>query len=63
MAEQNNELVMKNHEFRPTDPSLFSEMNVTSHDGKELKSEYADTVCRGCGKCFSRVHRIWSKTR
>ncbi|XP_048497916.2 uncharacterized protein LOC125496488 [Beta vulgaris subsp. vulgaris] len=35
VAEQNNELLMKNHESRPTGSAPFPEANATSHNGKE----------------------------
>ena len=35
MAEKNNELLMKNHESRPTGYTPFPEANVISHNGKE----------------------------
>ncbi|XP_048501465.1 uncharacterized protein LOC125497814 [Beta vulgaris subsp. vulgaris] len=34
VAEQNNELLMKNHESRPTGSAPFPEANATSHNGK-----------------------------
>ncbi|XP_021767035.1 uncharacterized protein LOC110731492 [Chenopodium quinoa] len=37
VAKQNNELLMKNHESRPTGSTPFPEANVISHDGKETK--------------------------
>ncbi|XP_021727642.1 uncharacterized protein LOC110694779 [Chenopodium quinoa] len=38
VAEQNNELLMKNHESRPTGSTPFPEANVTTHNGKETKN-------------------------
>ncbi|XP_021858017.2 uncharacterized protein [Spinacia oleracea] len=35
VPEKNNELLMKNHESRPTGSTPFPEGNVTSHNGKE----------------------------
>ncbi|XP_048501524.2 uncharacterized protein LOC125497863 [Beta vulgaris subsp. vulgaris] len=35
VAEQNNELLMKNHESRPTGSAPFPEANATSHNRKE----------------------------
>ncbi|XP_056694089.1 uncharacterized protein [Spinacia oleracea] len=35
VAEQNNELLMKNQESRPTGSTPFPEANVTSHNGKK----------------------------
>ncbi|XP_021773367.1 uncharacterized protein LOC110737315 [Chenopodium quinoa] len=38
VAEQNNELLLKNRESRPTDSTPFPEVNATSHSGKEQKA-------------------------
>ncbi|XP_021768947.1 uncharacterized protein LOC110733239 [Chenopodium quinoa] len=38
VAEQNNELLMKNHESRPTSSTPFPEANVTNHNEKETKN-------------------------
>ncbi|XP_021857945.1 uncharacterized protein [Spinacia oleracea] len=48
VAEQNNELLMKNHEARPTGSTPFPEANVTSHDGKVSKNkDHASSSARG----------------
>ena len=48
MAEQNNELLMKNHEARPTGSTPFPEANMTSYNGKELqKKDHAISSGRG----------------
>ena len=41
VAEQNNELLMKNHESRPTDSAPFPKVNATSFNGHDFG--------RGCG--------------
>ncbi|XP_045802229.1 uncharacterized protein LOC123895789 [Trifolium pratense] len=43
LAEQNNELLMKNHEVRPTGAAAFPEVNVATHD------HYGQTRGRGRG--------------
>ncbi|XP_021851982.2 uncharacterized protein [Spinacia oleracea] len=48
VAEQKNELLMKNHESRPTGSTPFSEANVTSHNGKE--KYHANNSGRGRGQ-------------
>ncbi|XP_021758379.1 uncharacterized protein LOC110723336 [Chenopodium quinoa] len=51
VAEQNNELLMKNHESRPTGSTPFPEANATSHSGKEQKArDYASSRGRGRGR-------------
>ncbi|XP_038992562.1 uncharacterized protein LOC120116079 [Hibiscus syriacus] len=37
VAEQNNELLTKNHELHPTSSASFPEANVTTKNGQELK--------------------------
>ncbi|KAK2366620.1 ARM REPEAT PROTEIN INTERACTING WITH ABF2 [Trifolium repens] len=44
VAEQNNELLMKNHEARPTGTAPFPEVNVATHD------HYGKTRGRGQGR-------------
>ncbi|XP_056697498.1 uncharacterized protein [Spinacia oleracea] len=39
VTEQNIELLMKNHEERPTGSTPFLEANVTPHNGKELQKK------------------------
>ena len=41
MAKQNNELLMKNHESRPTGSAPFPKVNATSFNGRDFG--------RGCG--------------
>ncbi|XP_057248895.1 uncharacterized protein LOC125494756 [Beta vulgaris subsp. vulgaris] len=48
VAEQNNELLMKNHESRPTGSAPFPEANATSHNGKE--KYHANNSGRGRGR-------------
>lgn len=51
VAEQNNELFMKNHESRPTSSTPFPEANVISHSGKEQKTrDHASSHGRGRGR-------------
>ncbi|XP_016752471.1 uncharacterized protein [Gossypium hirsutum] len=60
VAEQNNELLMKNHELHPTGSAPFPEANVSLHNGQELKeTHYANSSVRGCGlgRGRGRVHR------
>ncbi|OMO99037.1 hypothetical protein CCACVL1_03959 [Corchorus capsularis] len=46
VAEQNNELLMKNHESRPTGSAPFPEVNVATH------KNYNYGCGRGCGRGF-----------
>ena len=46
MAEQNNELLMKNHESRPTGTILFPEVNVGNFNNRGRG--------RGCGRGCGR---------
>ncbi|XP_017604257.1 uncharacterized protein LOC108451032 [Gossypium arboreum] len=60
VAEQNNELLMKNHELRPTGSAPFPEANVSLHNGQKLKeTHHANSSVRGCGlgRGRGRVHR------
>ncbi|XP_040940143.1 uncharacterized protein [Gossypium hirsutum] len=51
VAEQNNELLMKNHELRPTGSTPFPEANVSLHNGQELKeTHHANSSVRGRGR-------------
>ncbi|XP_057251651.1 uncharacterized protein LOC104890901 [Beta vulgaris subsp. vulgaris] len=50
VAEQNNELLMKNHESRPTGSAPFPEANATSHNGKE--NYQANNSGRGRGRGY-----------
>ncbi|XP_016676396.1 uncharacterized protein [Gossypium hirsutum] len=51
VAEKNNELLMKNHELRPTGSAPFPEANVSLHNGKELKeTHHANSSVRGRGR-------------
>ena len=47
MVEQNNELLMKNHECRPTGSAPFPKMNEASFNGRG----------RGCGHGRGRYNR------
>ncbi|XP_057247293.1 uncharacterized protein LOC104901534 [Beta vulgaris subsp. vulgaris] len=49
-VEQNNELLMKNHESRPTGSAPFPEANATSHNGKE--KYHANNSGRGRGRGY-----------
>ena len=42
MAEQNNELLMKNHEAYPTGSAPFPEVNVTAHNKSEVVTMAVD---------------------
>ena len=44
VAEQNNELLMKNHEYRPTGSAPFTEANVTLYSGMN-KSHISNCGC------------------
>ncbi|KAK8341731.1 hypothetical protein V6Z12_A08G184300 [Gossypium hirsutum] len=60
VAEQNNELLMKNHELRPTGSAPFPEANVSLHNGQELKETHHanSSVCgRGRGRGRGRGYR------
>ncbi|XP_073137046.1 uncharacterized protein [Henckelia pumila] len=54
VAEQNNELLMKNHEIRPTGANPFPEVNAVMHDekSKQNKTEFGrgHGHGRGCGR-------------
>ncbi|KAH7686240.1 hypothetical protein IHE45_04G091700 [Dioscorea alata] len=52
MAEQNNELLMKNHEFRLTGSTPIPEVNVTTHNNYN----YGQTLLRGRGCGHSLGH-------
>ncbi|XP_021722459.1 uncharacterized protein LOC110689948 [Chenopodium quinoa] len=55
VAEQNNKLLMKNHESRPTGSTPFPKANATSHSGKEKKArDHASSRGRGRGHDRSR---------
>ncbi|XP_017621033.1 uncharacterized protein LOC108465222 [Gossypium arboreum] len=57
VAEQNNELLMKNHELRPTGSAPFPEANVSLHNGQELKeTHHANSSVRGGGHGRGRGH-------
>ncbi|KAK8335719.1 hypothetical protein V6Z12_A09G072700 [Gossypium hirsutum] len=60
VAEQNNELLMKNHELLPTGSAPFPEANVSLHNGQELKETHhanSSVRGRGRGRGRSRGHR------
>ncbi|XP_021719076.1 uncharacterized protein LOC110686796 [Chenopodium quinoa] len=51
VAEQNNELLMKNHESHPTGSTPFPEANVTTHNGKETTNkDHSSSSDRGRGR-------------
>ncbi|XP_021770592.1 uncharacterized protein LOC110734755 [Chenopodium quinoa] len=51
VVEQNNEILMKNHESRPTGSTSFPEANATSQCGKEQKArDHANSRGRGRGR-------------
>ena len=52
MAEQNNELLMKNHESRPTGSAPFPEANATTYEN----SKRGHGRTRGRGRGRSRGH-------
>ncbi|XP_021753772.1 uncharacterized protein LOC110719176 [Chenopodium quinoa] len=57
VAEQNNELLMKNHESRLTGSTPFPEANATSHSGKEQKArDHASNRGQGRGRDRGRGH-------
>ncbi|XP_021732717.1 uncharacterized protein LOC110699533 [Chenopodium quinoa] len=58
VAEQNNELLMKNHESRPTGSTPFPEANVTTHNGKETKNR-DHSISSGRGRGQGRDHGQW----
>jgi hypothetical protein len=53
VAEQNNELLMKNHQSRPTSSSPFSEANATSFPEANATS-FKENRGRGRGRCPKR---------
>ncbi|KAK9682454.1 hypothetical protein RND81_10G074700 [Saponaria officinalis] len=50
VAEQNNELLMKNHESRPTGSTPLPEANVTSYNEKGNHRDHASSSGRGRGR-------------
>ncbi|XP_073130259.1 uncharacterized protein [Henckelia pumila] len=52
VAEQNNELLMKNHEIRPTGANSFPEVNVAMHDEKMKQNKIG--FGRGRGRSRGR---------
>ena len=52
LAEQNNELLMKNHQARPTGSTPFPEVNVVTTDDHGPSKQYG----RGRGRGFNRGH-------
>lgn len=52
VAEQNNELLMKNHESRPTGSTPFPEANVTSRDNEKklANKDHSSSSGRGRGR-------------
>ncbi|KAK9700204.1 hypothetical protein RND81_08G223400 [Saponaria officinalis] len=56
VAEQNNELLMKNHESRPTGSTPLPEANVTSYNEKGNYRDNASSSGRGRGRGQWRGH-------
>ncbi|XP_021773971.1 uncharacterized protein LOC110737930 [Chenopodium quinoa] len=57
VAEQNNELSMKNHELRPVGSTSFPKANVTTHHGKEtINIDHSSSSGRGRGRGRGRGH-------
>ncbi|KAK9668163.1 hypothetical protein RND81_13G038700 [Saponaria officinalis] len=49
VAEQNNEILLKNHQSRPTRSDLFSEVNAIKYDHKNKGPDHASSHGRGRG--------------
>ncbi|XP_073154029.1 uncharacterized protein [Henckelia pumila] len=56
VAEQNNELLIKNHEIRPTGANPFSEVNAAMHDEKMKQNNTRFGRGRGSGRGRGRFH-------
>ncbi|XP_073138580.1 uncharacterized protein [Henckelia pumila] len=58
VAEQNNELLMKNHEIHPTGANPFPEVNAATHDEKmkQNKTGFGRGRGRGRGRVRGRGH-------
>ncbi|KAK9733726.1 hypothetical protein RND81_04G087600 [Saponaria officinalis] len=56
VAKQNNELLMKNYESRPTDSTPLPEANVTSYNEKGHYRDHASSSGRGRGGYFKKIH-------
>ncbi|XP_058768042.1 uncharacterized protein LOC131641755 [Vicia villosa] len=54
MAEQNNELLMKNHEARPTGTTPFPEVNVARHDHYRKNRGRGRAYARGRGRNYAQ---------
>lgn len=59
MAEQNNELLMKNHEARPTGSTAFPEVNAVTYTTENVRGRGRGRGCgggrgRGRGRSFDR---------
>ncbi|KAK9740899.1 hypothetical protein RND81_03G069200 [Saponaria officinalis] len=55
VAEQNNELLMKNHESRPTGSTPFPEANVAFYNKRgPNNNHYTDNSSRGRGRSYGR---------
>ncbi|KAM3198950.1 hypothetical protein P3L10_034102 [Capsicum annuum] len=54
VAEQHNELLMRNHESRPPDTALFPEVNATHFH--QSRSERSLGPSRSCDRCRGRSH-------
>ncbi|XP_057250733.1 uncharacterized protein LOC104893872 [Beta vulgaris subsp. vulgaris] len=63
VAEQNDELLLKNHELRPTGSAPFPEANAASHDGKIIHNkDHASSRGQGRGRGRGRG-RGYKRTR
>ncbi|GJZ72873.1 hypothetical protein Tco_0637019 [Tanacetum coccineum] len=64
VAEQNNELLMKNHQVRPTGSTALPEANATSNvrgrgRGKKTQHQAPNNSGNACHRCGMKNH--WSK--
>ncbi|XP_028798983.1 uncharacterized protein LOC114754383 [Neltuma alba] len=58
VAEQNNELLMKNHEIRPTGSAPFPEANVTVHNNYHMRGRgHGRSRGRGRGRGHASIKR------
>ncbi|PIN02698.1 hypothetical protein CDL12_24785 [Handroanthus impetiginosus] len=58
VAEQNNELLIKNHEIRPTESTPFPEVNATIHNNFEKYQNHGcgHSLGRECGRRPNNYH-------
>ncbi|KAJ8753683.1 hypothetical protein K2173_026359 [Erythroxylum novogranatense] len=54
VAEKNNELLMKNHQSRPTDTTTFPEANIAIRNDNERKHHHGPSRGRGHGRGHGR---------